>query len=75
MSVILLFFNIAYLSPSSNFDTAVSVGFEMVQYSLSETIGTPPLVVRIVREDSLTSIRGFSINVVVDGSSDASQGK
>lgn len=54
--------------------TAVSVGFEMAQYSISEVTNTPPLVIQIVREDSLTSTQSFNITVVIDNSSNATNG-
>ena len=47
----------------------------MAQYSISEMMNTPPLAVRIVREDSLNSTQGFSITVDIDSSSDAKEGK
>ena len=52
---------------------AVSIGFEMAQYSIEEG-QTTPLTVRIVREDNLTAIQDFYMEFLWRNDSTATNG-
>ena len=53
---------------------AVSIGFEMAQYSIEEG-QTPPLTVRIVRKNNLTAIQDYCSSVELLWRSDSTATK